>query len=235
MRIGLDENTRDALQFVLLGAGILLVLRLLVAGAGLLIDAPTGDPDSIIATFRNGYLLGDPGVLVTGGMALPGRLAIAGLSALSGGLALAVVFALFARILRRDMRKSAVLGGRTGLLLVALWGLYASLLLPVRSAHISDEGITIKQRGTILDVLILPWRAEELTIPWNSITGIEHRSIASSMPRGGTQELVVVLTGESEHIIAAVTPRGPDLEAATRDAVERTTRLAGSLLAFKDK
>ncbi len=233
MRLELEDNTRDALHFVALGAGVLLVLRLLVAGVQLLMDAPlTAELPALLATFRNGYMLPDPNVLVTGGMDLPGRLAVAGVLAALVGMFLAAAFGSIAIATGRDPRKSAIRGGRAGLLLAAAWGLYAVLLLPPSSLQVRSQGLLFTDRSALLNAISLPWPGGDHMLPWTAISGIEKRSIARSFIGCGTQEHVLAMTKEGHHVIAELIPRGPDCDAALRDAAARTTRLA-ELLNFE--
>lgn len=235
-RIGLDDNTRDALHFVVLGAAVLLVLRLLVAGVVLLLDAQlTMDLAVSIAGFRNGFLLRDPTLLVSGGMELPGRLATAAIAAVCAGLCVALLFGAGARVLGGDVRRSALRGGRTGLVLVGAWCLFAVLFLPARSLRFEGDVITVIQRNALLDAISVPWPATEHVVPRNEITGFEPRTIMNSAPGCGTQEQVVMLTANGEQVIASITPRGADCELAERDAVERTTRLVTLLIAANDQ
>lgn len=227
MRIGLEDNTRDALHFVALGAGVLLVLRLLVAGVQLLLDAPlTADLPALLTMFRNGYLLHDPNTLVIGGMELPGRLAVAGVFAAFTGIVLAIAFGSIAHATGHVARKSAIRGGRAGLLLAAAWGLYAALILPPSSVRVQPQGLLFADRPALLNAMSLPWPGHEHMVPWTAISTIEQRAIARSLNGCGTQEQVVALTNESVLVIADVVPRGPDCEASLRDARERTARLA---------
>lgn len=230
MRLGLEDNTRDALHFVVLGAGVLLALRLLVSGVQLLLDPPpTSDLPALLATFRNGYLLRDPNILVTGGMDLPGRLAIAGVLGALGGMGLAAVFGSIAYAARRGPRKSAIRGGRAGLLLAAAWGLYAALLLPPSSVQVRSQGLLFTDRRALFNAISLPWPGGDHMLPWTATSGIKKRSIARSFNGCGAQEQVLAMTKEGHHVIAELIPRGPDCDASLRDAAERTTRLAALL------
>lgn len=226
-RIGLDDNTRDALHFVVLGAAVLLVLRLLVAGVVMLLDAQlTAELAVSIAGFRNGYLLRDPQLLVTGGMELPGRLASAAIAAVCAGVCLALLFGAGARVLGGDVQRSALRGGRTGLVLVGVWCFYAVLFLPARGLRVDGDVITVIHRKALLDALSAPWPATEHVVPWNAITGFERRTIMNPVAGCGTEEQVVMLTINGEQVVASITPRGADCVLAERDAVDRTTRLA---------
>lgn len=229
MRIGLDDNTRDALHFVLLGSGVLLVLRLIIAGIGLLIAAPPeGELAASIATFRNGYLLSDPGILVNGGMELPGRLATAVLAATAAGVCVALIGQLASRLLGGDTRRAALFGARTGFLLMLACGLYAALLVPPRSARIDADGITTIVHVSLLDGISWPWPSHERIFRWKDIRSVEHRSEARSVPCW-SDETVVLVTGEEEQVIASITPQGTECLAAKNEAVDRSAHLASLL------
>lgn len=234
MRLGLDDNTRDALHFVLLGSGVLLLLRLMVAGIGLLVQTtPQSEPAASMATFRNGYLLSDPEILVNGGMELPGRLATAIILCIAVGILSAVLCALIARVARGDVRSTALLGARGGSVLALVWGLYAALLLPPHSARIDEQGITLIERGSLLDGISWPWPGSEQVVPWNEVDRLEQRSVATSISGCGTHEQVVVLSEAGDHVIAQLTPRGSECPQATRQAVQRTSELASLLNSYR--
>lgn len=234
MRLGLDDNTRDALHFVLLGSGVMLLLRLVVAGIGLLVRSPPeSDLAASIATFRNGYLLSDPDILVSGGMELPGRLAIAAIMCIAVGILAAILCALIARVVRSDVRTAALLGARGGSILALVWGLYAALLLPPKSARINADGITLIERGSLLDGISWPWPGHERSLPWSGMNAIEQRSVAATISGCGSHEQVVLRIGTDEHVIARLTPRGSECRQATREALERTAELATSLNSYR--
>ena len=233
MRIGLDDNTRDALHFVLLGSGVLLLLRLIVAGIGLLLEAPfESDLTESIAGFRNGYLLSDPGILVSGGMELPGRLAAAVILSVVAGIVGAILFSLVARISRGDARRAAVQGARAGSILMLVWALYAAFFLPPLSARVDEGGITVTERVSLSDGISWPWPASGTMIPWKEISSVEHRSAVRSVPCW-SHENVVITTREGEHVIASITPQGAECQAAQNEAAARSKHLEGLLNAYR--
>lgn len=234
MRIGLDDNTRDALHFVLLGSGVVLLLRLIVAGIGLLVQAPPdSDLTASIAGFRNGYLLSDPEILVSGGTELPGRLATAVVLCVAVGIMATLLCALIARALGTDARKAGLLGARSGSILTLVWCLYAALLLPPKSARVDATGITLIERRSLLSGITWPWPGNEHLVPWSGMRAIEQRSVASTISGCGTDEQVIVPGEAGDHMIAQLTPRGSACPQATHEAVQRTSELAALLNTYR--
>ena len=93
MRIRLDDNAQEAFQFLVLGAGGLLLMRVLYHGVEGTLLAPdeTSPLEQAIAVFRDGYLLREHNLLVTGGSGIGGRLAMAFLGAIAAASLAAVL------------------------------------------------------------------------------------------------------------------------------------------------
>lgn len=126
MRPSLDENTRSALHFTLLGLGLVGGARLAYWWVGkLLLDGHPGS--AFLLPWRAGYLLADPYTVVHAAPTLPLRLAVAvGYALLSGALA-AVIASAF-RI------PAWVAVGRVVGLVVLPMALASALVFPPRSA-----------------------------------------------------------------------------------------------------
>jgi len=235
MRLRLNDNTQEALQFLVLGSGIVLGGRLAYLGALKALERTSNDPlDAAIAAFGQGYLLANERTAVLEGMDPGGRAALAFVLALATGAVLAVLGYAVARMLRRDAIRAAVIGGRTGLLLAGMWGLFAALALPPVSATIGEEGIVLRSRPAFLGELSLPAPAQERIVLWSAITEVGTRSIASRFDGCGSRERVVVLVGTEVVHIAGRLPSGPDcndaLHAARNDAERLATEVRRSLV-----
>lgn len=126
MRPSLDENTRSALHFTLLGLGLVGGARLAYWWIGrLLLDGHPGA--AFLLPWRAGYLLADPYSLVDAAPALPLRLAAAvGYALLAGVLA-----AVLARAFRIPMW---VATGRVPGVAILLLALFSALALPPHTA-----------------------------------------------------------------------------------------------------
>ncbi len=126
MRPTLDDNTRSALHFIVLGLGLTGGLRLAygLAERWLLADHPDAE---VLLPWRAGYLLADAHAVVDDAPALPMRLAAAvGYALLAGVLAAVLAWALRAR--------AWVAVGRAVGAVTLLLALASALFLPVRSA-----------------------------------------------------------------------------------------------------
>ncbi len=225
-----DDNSQEAFQFLSLGAGIVLLLRLVwwlvdrqLTGGG------TG-PDDLFEALRNGYLVG-PDTVVAGGVSLPGRLAIAALTTLAGGLILSVAGGWLARGLHGEPIRAAVRGARWGMLVVGAWALYAVLFLPPVSARISEEGVRIRQRSALLGEVALPLTASERMIPWSELGIVEARTVSSGYQGCNTQEEVVLRMEQEDIVLARIVPGTKDCATSTALARQHMQRLTALLTA----
>jgi hypothetical protein len=230
MRARLNENAQEAIQFLMLGAGLVLLIRLAYLGALRWSMAGATDPLHLaMSEYQNGYLLSDPGSMVVYGMPIGGRLALALLLALMAGTAFAVIGSILAGALGMDKIRLAVQGARTGLVLAGAWGLYAALTLPPGLATIGTEGVVLRDRPAFLGELSWPLSAAEQTIAWEAITSIEARSVASSSNGCGTEERVVLVTGDALIPIASIVPEGRSCNEAMHAARTSAEHLASTL------
>lgn len=167
MRLGLPENAREAVQFLALGAGIVLGIRVVIA---LLVSLPASPADgsliAALAPYRSGYpLLPAQAVAVEALEPLP-RIAIASLLVLLSGVAFGVLGGALGALLRRSPLALAVLLGRVGLLLAAAWAMFCLLALPARSTVIAPDGLHLREHVCFLGSIPLPFSANERIIAW---------------------------------------------------------------------
>lgn len=230
MRARIDDNAHEALQFLMLGSAIVLGARLLfLAAIHFYNGSGTGPVDEAIAGFAQGYLLGEGRTMVVHGMAPGGRLALALLFTVLGGITFAVVAWILSRLLKSDGIRWAVLGARIGLVVTGAWGLYSALSLPPATAHVQENGILLRSRSAFLGELSWPVPSQELLLPWDSIEGIETRSVASSYEGCGSREQVVAMQAGVAYPLAALVPEGRDCNEALHNARGSTTQLASAL------
>jgi hypothetical protein len=226
MRTRIDENAQEALQFLMLGSGIVLGARLLYLGALHFVNS-TG-PDALhlaIANFDHGYLLGGNSTLVVQGMAPGGRLAMALVLSIIGGIVLALIGGGMARIFKADGRRWAVLGARAGLVIAGAWGVYAALTLPPVCTVVREDGVLLRSRPAFLGALSWPVLPQETFLSWESIEAIETRSVASGYDGCGSHEQVVALSGSSTYALAGLIPEGRDCNEALHSAQAETKDL----------
>ncbi len=229
MRATLNDNAREAFQFLMIGAGLVLVGRGLYWAAGRWWQ--DGDPTALARAagiFQDGYLVGND-TMVAGGAGIGGRLALAAVMALACGGLLALAGGGMARLARRSPLHVAVRWARAGLLIAGMWGMYAALFLPPRSTRWTEEGPVLRERPALLGELSLPWPARDLILPWRSIGSIHARSIASSFQGCGTMEQVIATSPDGDHVLAAIAPAGSDCESARGDAAANAHALAALL------
>lgn len=227
MKPVLSDTTADAIRFLLLGAGVILLLRLLYAAIALWSASPlTADLPVAIAELRNGYLLNDPMTLVVGGSPVGTRLALAALLTGLCAVAIAILGALLARPLGFSPIRTAVTGARIALFVCGIWWFFAALVLPPRSVQVGTSELVRTVRPSVLGELSLPWSGTETRVGMDMIDGIEHRSLAASSAPCGWNEKVEAVSGTRRMELASISPEGDDCEAARKIATDRLRRLA---------
>lgn len=235
MRVHIHENVHEALRFLMLGAGVVLAVRLSHLGLSRWWDHSGAGPlEEAVSAFTHGHLLPDGYTLVVHAAAPAGRMSLALLFACLCGALGALAASGIARAVRAPLRRATVQGGRTGLVLGCSWGLWAALALPPHTAHVGAEGITVRERPAFLGGPALPWPAQERMIPWASVDRIGQRTVQDHMAGCGEREQVVVLASGHEHVVAGLAPEGPDCAAALHDARTHAERLVALLQELRD-
>lgn len=213
MKWELDDNTSDGIRFLLIGAGILLVLRLCYSGVLMLLDGPDGDElGAAITQFRSGYWISASDVLVTGPSSIGTRLSLAFsasvvLALLASGLAYQLAI-----LLGKERIDRWLMVLRTTLITALAWSLFAALSLPPTTASLQEQGIGINSRPSLFGVLSLPWRMHKATTPWSAVKAV----VVSYTDEGHTVEALtedgalILCTGEqadAERLAAAIRKR----------------------------
>ncbi|MCB9184242.1 MAG: hypothetical protein H6591_10010 [Flavobacteriales bacterium] len=167
MRLGLPENAREAVQFLALGAGIVLGIRVVIALLGSLPASPEdGSLTAALAPYRADYpLLPAQTVAVEAQAPLP-RIAIASLLVLLSGAAFGLLGGALGALLRKRPLALAVLLARGGLLLAMAWALFCLLARPARSTTIASDGLHLHEHVCFLGSIPLPFGEHERIIPW---------------------------------------------------------------------
>lgn len=209
MRLGLPENAREAFQFLLLGAGIVLALRLLWALPAAFPTALGSEPLArASAPFAAAYPLLPHGTMAVEDHEPLPRIAIAVLFTLTCGAGMAVIGATIAGAARQDALRASVLSGRAGLLLGGMWGIWCLLAVPVASSTVEPDGLHLKGYRSFLGSLPLPLTASEEVIPWDEIQGV-HVLERNTVKGCGTAFEVMARAKGAEMPIAAQ-PAGMD-------------------------
>lgn len=208
----LDDNTQEGLKFLVLGAGAVLVVRVVLWGAASALAPDDGASELSIALAgsRHGFLLTDQRILVGMTSGLAGRLGFSALIALVGTLVAASAAAALAGPMRWGRLRTAVITSRSVLVVLMAWCVQAALFMPPRYARVEQDALVLVQRPALLDMISLPWPAEETTIRRSAITDLSTRSIASSMPGCGSTEVLEVSALNTIHTLVSRTPTGPD-------------------------
>jgi hypothetical protein len=128
-------------------------------------DDPVRAVDHVLMRYRAGYILREPGVLVSGAWPRLVRLCFAGCTALFIGLGITMVLRTIAPLKGHAWRV-----GRWTMLALALWGVIAVLFLPPHSASAVPTGLRIMERPSLFGQLSLPLPQE--------VTSWERGSIA---------------------------------------------------------
>lgn len=234
MRAGLDDNAREAFQFLMIGAGLTLLGRAIYWAAFRFWRTST---DPIIAdaaeAFQDGYLVGGE-VLVAAASGIGGRLALAGVATVVIASMTAALAGVVARLTGAAVPLShAVRWARIGIVLVAFWGLYAALFLPPRSSHVRPEGLLVQERPALLGTLALPWPAQEATMAWDHLGQAHAHAMMAPAAGCGTELHVMVDHSGGQRTIAALSPGGRDCSMALAQARSDADRLIAALEAYR--
>lgn len=230
----LNDNVQEALQFLMLGSGIVLGSRLAYLGVAQLLMDRTDDPlAASVQAFGHGYLLADANTLVVLGMNIGGRMALAFVLALLAGILMALLGVVLARLFNRAMIPFAVGLGRAGLLVAGAWGLFAAFALPPITTTVESDGLLLSTRPAFLGELSWPLPASAQKLAWTEITAIEARTSASSAVGCGSWVEVVVTVVGTTHSIAGIVPEGRDCNEALHFARWHTEQLAQVLDGFR--
>lgn len=174
MRPRLPENAREAFQFLALGAGIVLSIRLL--GAVISGSSPVAHEAGLIpaaAPFNAAYPLLQGNALAVESLEPLPRIAIASLfTLLSGGMG-ALLGALLGKLTRKGALRHAVLLGRAGLMVAGAWALWTLLALPRHCTIVKTDGLHCHEHICFMDRVPLPFTGTERVIPWSAVLGIE--------------------------------------------------------------
>lgn len=223
----LNDNAKEALQFLMLGSGIVLGLRLAYLGVVQLLMDRSDDPlAASVQAFSHGYLLSGTNIIVVLGMNIGGRIALAFVLALLVGILLALIGGVLARLFRREVLPLAVGLGRTGLLLAGAWGLFAAFALPPMTTTVEPDGLLLGRRPAFMGELSLPLPASKERLPWSEISTIEVRTSASIAVGCGSLEEVVASVNGRSYTIAGLVPEGRNCNEALHFARSHTEQLA---------
>lgn len=224
----LDDTAREALQFLLLGAGSILLGRLLYSGSYHHLDpSGLGTEAEALAPFRNGYLLTEGHTLVANAIAVEGRMALAALLTLLFGCAVAAVVWVIARLIKAPARRSVLTGVRFALATSSLWCLYAALFLPPAATHIEVDGLRIVKRPAFLGQLSLPLVPERMLLSWEDVRSVGVRRTADPLNADGERVQVIVVHGTRSIVVADLALHGTygNVGAATEDCQRLATLL----------
>ncbi len=228
MRFKLEDNTQEAFQFLLLGAVIVLGIRLIIGGIGLWLESGTNDELlHAVSAYRNNYLLRDGTTVVTGGMDIFGRLSMAFLASLLAGVLGSVIAAGVASLSRKPTIAAAVQGARFGLLIMLALATYSALFLAARAVRLTNEGAIFLERKALPGGLSLPMPASEELLPWKAVNYLHQRSRATGLQGCGVHEEVVLQAhGQTvERLLSRTIPTGADCGRSISLAKDNDLRL----------
>lgn len=227
MAARLNDNVQEALQFLMLGSGIVLGARLAYLGAlHLLVDHTTDPLATTVRAFGRGYLLADADTIVVLGMNIGGRMALAFVLALMVGILLALLGFVLARMFTRDVLPLTVGLGRAGLLIAGVWGSFAAFALPPVTTTLEAEGLVLSRRPAFMGELSWPLPASKERFAWSEISSIDARTSASSAVGCGSLEEVVATVNGQRLTLAVLVPEGRDCNEALHFARSHTEQLA---------
>lgn len=209
MRFELPDNAREAFQFLAIGGGVVLAIRLAIALIVLIASSTDVDPlVAAIANYRNGYVLLAPHTLVVGGMAMIPRVSVAILFIVVSAMITAICGSLISTLISMSAIRGAVLGARIGLILSTGWVIYALLALPPVSVQVTASGLTVVEQHSFFGALSLPFIRNENVINWTDVEVISDLPGKDPNARDNTQAVMVSTSTDRFHI-AQLTDASP--------------------------
>lgn len=209
MKWDLDDTASDAVRFLLIGAGSLLLLRLgHMALQHAYVTVPTDALSQATTAFHQGYLIGQPDTVVVGGGGMGTRLALAFLAGCGSVLLPGGIAAWIARLLGRST--AGIWRVARYLLLVSMgwWG-FTALARPPITVRFDQDGFTRTERPALFGELSLPMPPTERQVSWSAVDAVK---IA-----GEGRELVA--TAGRDAIVLATTTAG-ERRAAIQDLAD---------------
>ncbi|MBK8498530.1 MAG: hypothetical protein IPL52_06850 [Flavobacteriales bacterium] len=165
MKLEVPDNAREAFQFLALGIGSLLLVRIgYIAAEHCFAPSDEDALGQLLVPFKRGYLIGDPHTLVPERSALAGRICRAALLGVLGGAATGLIAFVFQRALRIHSR-APWLSARIGFILFTLTGVWSAIAWPPRSMQLDAQGVHLMVRPELLG-LALPCPIEQFDLPF---------------------------------------------------------------------
>lgn len=220
MKLELGDNATDGIRFLLLGGGVLLLLRLAYAGLEFWLHPPvTADWPVLVDGFRNGYLLNSLDIIVIGSAPLAERIALAILVTGCIAGALAFLAAMIAKLFHRSVAAAATATLRVSLVVLGAWCIFAATARPPRTVQVTADGLRFNTMPALLGAITLPFGGTTSIVPSMSI----ERYVVTSesdpdKPCGVALELVAEGPAFGQRTVARIVPDGTECPAAIEAA-----------------
>ena len=202
MKLGLPDNAREAFQFLALGIGSLLLLRIgYLMAEYWMAPAPDDALGQLIVPFKRGYLIAHPHALVPEQSNPVGRICRAALAGVAGAAATGLTVLGFQRALKIRSR-APWLAARVGFILCTLAAVWSAIAWPPRSMQLDAHGMLMNVRPEVWG-LALPYPSERFELPF---AGSSITRTMDARSEGSTIEI------ESTGRVFAIEPTGSDAE-----------------------
>lgn len=190
----LDDNQRNAFQYLL--GGVVVVVALKVAGflLGLLGPAlPAGQ--AALHPFQQGYPLLRGRVAVVGTAAsLHERLILAVVLAVGAAFLHGLLLVILNKVRQPYISRRNMLAMRITLMVVLGWALYAAVFLPLKETRAVQGAVIITERRPLAGDIPWPWGTVQRRIPGQAIGQVQGGSAHPS--RGNNGQAWITLTQE---------------------------------------
>jgi hypothetical protein len=194
MKWDLDDTASDAVRFLLIGAGSLLLLRL---GHRVLqhwyVAHPSDALSQATAAFHQGYLIGQPATVVVGGGGTGTRLAMAFLAGCASVLVPGGLVAWVVRLLGRST--AGIWRAARYLLLVSLgWWAFTALVHPPITVQFDQNGFTRSERVALLGELGLPISLSHEQVSWSAVDSLTIDGEGARLAANAGGRIIVLAT-----------------------------------------
>ena len=173
MRLNLDDNQRNAFQYLIGGVVVVILLK----GVAFITDrvGPTLSPDQLaLRPFQQGYpLLRGELVTVSTSTGLTERLVLAVVLSVGITFVRAFLRAAITRALGKRAGRTGMFVTRAVLLVTFSWSTWAAFLLPLKETRITAGELILNERHSAVGDIPWPFTFHQVVVPGHDVLRLE--------------------------------------------------------------
>lgn len=200
MRLNLDDNERNAFQYLIGGVVVVILLK----GVAFITDrlGPALTPDQMaLRPFQQGYpLLRGELATVSTTTGLTERLVLAVVLSVGITFLWAFLLAAITRALGKRAGRAGMFVTRAMLLVTFSWSAWAAFLLPIKEARIETGKLILSERHAAVGDIPWPFTLHQVSIPGHDVLRLEAGSQHPVMGCDGTAWVDAVTTEGQQRV-----------------------------------